>query len=76
MTQGDEVPLAERRTGGGERRRYNRRSAPEPGSPPYYDVFDRIAVALETIAASLSGPAPAPPTAVRPRRSSDPSNAS
>lgn len=74
MTQGEESSTAERRGGTGERRRYNRRSAPEPGSPPYYDVFDRIAYALESIATALGQPGaqePAGPTAVRPRRSSE-----
>lgn len=33
----------------GERRRYNRRSADSPVSPPYYEAFDRIASALERI---------------------------
>lgn len=71
MSQGDEIPLAERR-GVGERRRYNRRSAPEPGSPPYYEVFDRIASALEGIAAALGDTSPmAPPAPVRPRRSEE-----
>lgn len=71
MSQGDEVPLSERRAVS-ERRRYNRRTAPEPGSPPYYEIFDRIASALESIASSLGGNAqPYPPTPVRPRESSE-----
>lgn len=43
---------AERRAGGDRRRRYNRRLEDRELSPPYFEVFERIAVALETIAAS------------------------
>lgn len=40
----------ERRSG--ERRKYNRRS--EPGTqPPYFEVFERIALALEQISATM-----------------------
>lgn len=43
---------AERR--GGRRRTYNRRSDDQDPSPPYFEVFDRIATALERIEAVLS----------------------
>jgi hypothetical protein len=36
-----------------ERRTYNRRQAATPETPPYFSVFERIAVALENIAAEL-----------------------
>lgn len=52
MSESQPLPLAERR-GLNDRRRYNRRSAPDPGSPPYYEVFERIAQALESIERSL-----------------------
>ncbi len=35
-----------------ERRRYTRRSVPA-GIPPYFETFERIAVALESIASLL-----------------------
>lgn len=39
----------------GERRRtYNRRSAGQELSPPYFEVFERIAIALEHIELSLT----------------------
>lgn len=70
MSEGEALPLPERR-GLGERRRYNRRSAPDTSSPPYYEVFERIAVALESIERSLR-PAEQPArTTARPRRSSE-----
>lgn len=56
MTDGDAARLDDRRSGSGERRRYNRRSAADPGSPPYYEVFERIAMSLESIEAALSRP--------------------
>ncbi len=37
----------ERRTG--ERRKYNRRQSDAAPTPPYYEAFDRIAGALESI---------------------------
>ncbi|MGB8652210.1 MAG: hypothetical protein WCD35_16295 [Mycobacteriales bacterium] len=40
--------------GGVERRRYNRRAAPSEPSPPYFEVFMRIAVALEGIQDALA----------------------
>lgn len=59
MSEGSSSPLADRRASAdrrttNERRRYNRRSAEEPASPPYYEVFERIATALESIARSVS----------------------
>lgn len=48
----DERSSTERRATG-ERRRYNRRSVAE-ASPPYYDTFERIAVALEGIRDALA----------------------
>ena len=36
-----------------ERRRYNRRIGPEV-NPPYYEVFDRIATALEGIQRAMN----------------------
>ena len=45
----------------GDRRRNNRRTTDPLVSPPYYDVFDRMAVALEHIEstlASLTGESP------------------
>ncbi len=59
MTDGDAVPLGERR-GQTDRRRYNRRSAPDTASPPYYEVFERIAIALESIDQSLRSAEEAP----------------
>ena len=41
-------PRKERRVTG-EQRRYNRRSPVSDVAPPYYEVFERIAVALERI---------------------------
>jgi hypothetical protein len=42
----------DRRSSGSERRTYNRRSAPA-ATPPYYEEFERIAVAIERIGALL-----------------------
>lgn len=42
----------ERRTG--ERRRYNRRRPEDAVTPPYYEAFERIAVALEDIRDQLA----------------------
>lgn len=53
-TRGEPGPAdrtAERR--GGRRRSYNRRSDDQDPSPPYFEVFDRIATALERIEAVL-----------------------
>lgn len=38
-----------------DRRRYNKRAASDEVSPPFADVFDRIASALEGIEGILSG---------------------
>lgn len=57
------APL-ERRSGTGERRRYNRRTTSEV-TPPYFETFERIADALEGIRAELardSDPGPAAPS--------------
>ena len=43
---------AERR--GGRRRTYNRRSDDHDPSPPYFEIFERIALALEHIEVSLT----------------------
>lgn len=37
-----------------DRRRYNRRTTDTTMSPPYFEVFERIATALEHIAAQLA----------------------
>jgi hypothetical protein len=54
------VEHPERRAG--DRRKYNRRSGDEGQFPPYYEVFERIAVALERIAATVAPPAGRPGT--------------
>ena len=49
-TRGGVAPVdrpVERR--GGRRRTYHRRSDEQDPSPPYFEVFDRIATALESI---------------------------
>jgi hypothetical protein len=43
---------ADRRAPAGERRTYNRRAAPAV-TPPYYEAFERIAVAIERIGVLL-----------------------
>jgi len=56
----------------GERRRNNRRTTDPLVSPPYYDVFDRMAAALEHIEsaiASLASPAGTDPPANGPGQS-------
>lgn len=70
MSQGEAPPLAERRDQG-DRRRYNRRGAPDAASPPYYEVFERIALALESIDLSLRTPEKPARTTARPRQSSE-----
>jgi hypothetical protein len=45
----DEPPPA----GVPERRRYNRRTTTSEPSPPYFEVFERMAIALEGIQESL-----------------------
>jgi hypothetical protein len=52
MTGADE-PRPERRRPTDRRRTYNRRETDRETSPPYFEVFERIAVALESIAASM-----------------------
>ena len=44
----------------GDRRRNNRRTTDPQISPPYYEVFDRIALALERIESALSTSATPP----------------
>jgi len=46
-----ELPDADDRRGGDDRRQYNRRGADR--SPPYFQVFERIAISLEQIEAHL-----------------------
>lgn len=50
MTDGDKPDGDDRRAN--ERRRYNRRRTDEV-TPPYYEAFERIAVALEGIRSEL-----------------------
>lgn len=76
MTQGEQVMQQERRAPDAERRRYNRRTAPSAVTPPYFEMFERIAVALEALAATAERieqaqgkPTAAPRT--RPRKPSD-----
>jgi hypothetical protein len=38
----------------GERRRYNRRSSDTQVTPPYFEAFERIAIALEGIRDQLA----------------------
>ncbi len=65
MTDGDSRTGGEQRAPG-ERRRYNRRRT-EDVSPPYYEAFERIAVALEGIYGELARREIAlPPTTTRP----------
>jgi len=47
-SEGEPQPR-ERRAAGGRRRSYNRRMEDREVSPPYFEAFDRIAVALEHI---------------------------
>jgi len=46
-TPAQEPPAPEQRTG--RRRTYNRRLEDREVAPPYFDVFERVAVALEHI---------------------------
>lgn len=76
MTQGEQVMQQERRAPDAERRRYNRRTVPTAVTPPYFEMFERIALALEALAATAerieqaqAKPAAAPRT--RPRKPSD-----
>jgi hypothetical protein len=50
MADGDKPDGEERRAG--DRRRYNRRRAEEV-TPPYYEAFERMAVALEGIRSAM-----------------------
>jgi hypothetical protein len=73
----------ERRASPSDRRRYNRRTTAESVTPPYYEAFERIAVALERIASDLEQLGAVPPPVrgtvdvtepaevARPRRGSD-----
>jgi hypothetical protein len=57
MTQVEEQRSGspDRRAPTSERRRYNRRSSTGTElTPPYYEVFERIAVALEGISTAMS----------------------
>lgn len=56
MTQTEgERGAPDRRAPNAERRRYNRRAPTEASlTPPYYQIFERIAAALEGIDAALS----------------------
>ncbi len=65
----------DRREQAPDRRRYTRRSAPA-GTPPYFEAFERIAVALETMVSlleerSVTLPDAQPRRPVRPRTSTD-----
>lgn len=48
------VPGPHKRQVTDEQRRYNRRAPVSDLSPPYYDVFERIALALEGVERALS----------------------
>jgi len=50
----NEAPRRERRRSD-RRRTYNRRQDDQEISPPYFEVFERIAVALEGIETALRG---------------------
>ena len=68
MTDDAAADGAERRAG--ERRRYNRRRPEDAVTPPYYEAFERMAVALEGIREQLAARThislPPDPTAVPP----------
>lgn len=49
----ERTPPLERRSGTGERRRYNRRTTSDV-TPPYFETFERIAQALEGIRDQLA----------------------
>lgn len=53
MTDDGSADGGERRAG--ERRRYNRRRPEDAVTPPYYEAFERMAVALEGIREQLAG---------------------
>jgi hypothetical protein len=50
MAQGEQAVQQERRAPEADRRRYNRRSVPAAVTPPYFEMFERIAHALEALA--------------------------
>jgi hypothetical protein len=52
---GTDDPAGEPDRRAGRRRTYNRRTTDQEVSPPYYEVFERIATALEHIEALLQG---------------------
>jgi hypothetical protein len=56
MTETDAQRSPTERRGPTERRKYNRRSSSSELSPPYFEAFERIAVALEEIRDTLRGP--------------------
>lgn len=70
----DSEQVSDRRAPAGDRRRYNRRAGPAV-TPPYFEAFERIAIAMERIAGRLEhwqgGTDVAPQPMVRPRRSTD-----
>lgn len=67
----DRTTSLERRSGTGERRRYNRRTTSDV-TPPYFETFERIATALEGIRDELAGGAVSPrPGSPAPRRSEE-----
>jgi hypothetical protein len=54
MAQAEGPAGEERRGSPTDRRRYNRRTDPTATTnPPYFEVFERIAIALESIAGTL-----------------------
>lgn len=60
QSDGEDIEFVERREEDrrkDSRRRYNRRQGDAPVAPPYFVVFERIAVALERIAQSVGGQA-------------------
>jgi len=56
MTDTDARPTGPEQRAPGDRRKYNRRSSATELSPPYFEVFERIAVALEDIRDAVTGP--------------------
>ena len=70
MTEPDEGAVPERRAR--ERRQYTRRGVPQVVTPPYFETFERIAVALESIAQQMGQrQVRMPDVAARPRTPSD-----
>lgn len=67
MTEAGAPTTGAERRAPGEQRRYNRRTPTAQASPPYFEVFERIAAALERIGDRL----PVPPTVTLP--TADPS---